>query len=69
MSFKNPNIPLSMIERYKTSDPFKTVGMVQHCLVDSNAFINQQKLDIEMRKAFAQADLTAYSQGNIGGKK
>jgi hypothetical protein len=64
---------------YKRPDPFKTVGLsgipkpnydlVQHRLVDSNAFMDRQKLDLQMRKAFAQADMTAYSQGNIGGKK
>jgi hypothetical protein len=54
---------------YKPPDPFKTVGMVQHRLVDSNAFMDRQKLDLQMRKSFAQADMTPYSQGNIGGKK
>jgi hypothetical protein len=71
MSFKGGNIPLSMIEQYKTHDPFKTyAGNVNNrMLVDSNAFTNRQKLDLQMRKAFAQADMSAYSQGKVGGKK
>jgi hypothetical protein len=64
-----------MIEQYKTHDTFKTYagkpnyGMVQHRLVDSNAFMDRQKLDLQMRKALTQADMTAYSQGNVGRKK
>jgi hypothetical protein len=58
---------------YKRPDPFKTyAGMVQpnnRMLVDSNAFTRQQDLYKQMRKGFAQADLTAYSQGNVGSKK
>jgi hypothetical protein len=71
MSFKGGNILLSMIERYRTSDPFKTYGgtVNNRMLVDSNAFMDRQKLDLQMPKAFAQAYMTAYSQGNVGGKK
>jgi hypothetical protein len=71
MSFKNHNIPLGMIERYKTSDPFKTyagkpnygrqLSMVQ-------PLYDPQVVNNIMRKGFAQADMTAYSQGNVGGK-
>jgi hypothetical protein len=71
MSFKNnlSNIPLSMINQYKTNNHFHQVGMVRQPLVDSNSFIDRQKLDLQMRKGFTQPDLTVYSQGNVGGKK
>jgi hypothetical protein len=79
MSFKNHNIPLGMIERYKTSDPFKTyAGKPDNPYNRPNIAYRQLsmvrpildlQIDLQMGKAFAQPDMTAYSQGNVGGKK
>jgi hypothetical protein len=74
MSFKNFNIPISMIEQYKTADPFKTVGMVgpnnalNQLSMVRNPYLENHSLN-NIWKNFAQADMTAYSQGNVGGKK
>jgi hypothetical protein len=80
MSFKNHNIPLGMIERSKTRDPFKTyAGKPDNPYNRPNIAYKQlsmvqplydpQVVNNIMRKGFAQADMTAYSQGNVGGKK
>jgi hypothetical protein len=70
MSFLNSKyLPGS---RYEGADPFHLYAGVQKPDY-SQLTVVQPSLDsvsvTNMRKAFAQPDMTAYSQGNVGGKK
>jgi hypothetical protein len=72
MSFKGGNIPLSMLQQYKTSDPFKSyAGKPDNPYNRPNiAYKPLDNVSLKnMWKNFGQADMTAYSQGNVVGKK
>jgi hypothetical protein len=68
MSSKNFKIPLSTIEQYKTTNPFMTVANNPN----NRPNIAYKALDnVSVKniwKSFAQPDMTAYSQGNVGSK-
>jgi hypothetical protein len=61
---------------YKRPDPFKTVGLsnIPKPNYGPQLSMVQPLYDLQvvnniMRKGFAQPDMTAYSQVNVGGKK
>jgi hypothetical protein len=79
MPFKSYLTYMPGSSNYKRPDPFKTVGLsnipkpnfgpqlsMVRPLYDKQVL---NTLDLQMRKGLTQPDMTAYSQGNVGGKK
>jgi hypothetical protein len=54
--------------QYNPNNPNNQPGGVRQNTYLKNIPKNQ-KFDFRLTKTFAQPDMTAYSQGNVGGKK